>query len=295
MKSLTAQPPPAAGPGRQPIWPAVLVLILLHGAALFADFLAPLSPSAQNREWSLVPPTWSPLDSPGEPPRLALLGTDRYGRDQLSRLLYGARISLGAGLLAGLLAVGVGLILGLVAGFYGGWVDAVLMRAVDLFLALPWFYLLLAVRAFLPLDLGPHATVGVLVLLLGGLGWAQPARLIRGVTLSAKERDYLLAAQGFGASDFHLLRHHLLPEALGVALTQLLLRIPRFVLAEATLSFLGLGVAEPTPSWGNMLSALASIPMLLNATWLAFPAFMLMVTILSYHRLATAWQGQMRG
>jgi ABC-type microcin C transport system permease subunit YejE len=128
------------------------------------------------------------------------------------------------------------------------------MRGSEVFMALPWIYPLFAVRAFLPLHLGAQQSFFLLVAVIGLTGWARPARLVRGVVLSAKHRDYVLAARGFGASNFYLLRRHILPETFGVVLTQAAVLIPQYILAEVTLSFLGLGVSEPAPSWGNMLA-----------------------------------------
>jgi peptide/nickel transport system permease protein len=220
------------------------------------------------------------------PARLFLLGTDALGRDQLSRMLYGARISLLSGLLAASLAVSLGLLVGGAAGFQGGWLDQLLMRVSELFLALPWLYLLLAVRALLPLDLAPAGGFFVVIAVLGAVGWAGPARLVRGAVLSARGRDYVLAAQGFGASRLYLLRRHVLPQALGVALTQLALLVPQYVLAEVTLSFLGLGVAEPVPSWGSMLAELERYEVLVSYRWMFWPAVLLTGVVLSYHTLA---------
>ncbi|MCI0351549.1 MAG: ABC transporter permease, partial [Acidobacteriales bacterium] len=135
-----------------------------------------------------------------------LLGTDGLGRDQFSRLLYGGQISLFAGLLATTLSLVWGAIFGTVAGYYGKWVDEGIMRLAELFVALPWLYLLFAVRAFLPLHMAPSATFLVLIAVIGLVGWARPARLVRGIVLSARERNYVLAAANFGASDFYLLR-----------------------------------------------------------------------------------------
>ncbi|MCP5115241.1 MAG: ABC transporter permease, partial [bacterium] len=205
------------------------------------------------------------VDPPGQ---VFLLGSDRFGRDLLSRWLYGARISLFAGLLAGALAVALGLAIGAVAGYFGGWIDEILMRAAELFMALPWIYLLIAVRAFLPLHITPVQAFGLLVTLIGLVGWAAPARLVRGVVLSAKERDYVLAARGFGASPAYLLARHVLPRALPVALTQFALLVPSYILAEVTLSFLGLGVAEPVPSWGNLLAELQQYHVLVSHGWM---------------------------
>jgi len=213
-----------------------------------------------------------------EPGRLFLLGTDEFGRDQFSRILWGGQVSLLIGWLATLLALGIGLALGSVAGFFGGWPDAAIMRGAELFLALPWLYLLLAVRAFLPLSLPPHATAMILTVIIGIVGWARPARLVRGIVLSARERDYVSAARGFGASSWHLLRRHCLPETYTVLATQATLLIPQFMLAEVALSFIGLGVGEPAPSWGNLLAPLRQIPILASAWWMMAPAMLVMVT-----------------
>ena len=193
-----------------------------------------------------------------------------------------------AGLLAAGLSLGLGLLLGAVAGFYGGWLDEILMRGAELFLALPWLYLLFAVRAFLPLHITPAQAFLLLITVIGLIGWARPARLIRGVVLSAKERDYVLAARGFGASDFYLLRRHILPQTFGVVLTQAALLIPQYILAEVTLSFLGLGVGEPVPSWGNMLGALQQYHVLASYWWMFIPGLVLIPVFLGYYTLANA-------
>jgi peptide/nickel transport system permease protein len=158
--------------------------------------------------------------------------------------LHGARISLLAGPLASALAVGLGLLLGSAAGYYGRWLDELLMGFAELFLSLPWLYLLLAARAFLPLDLTPGHAFLTVIGILGVIGWARPARLVRGVVLTAKEQEYVVAARGFGASDLYLLGRHVLPQTRGVLFTQASLLIPRYIMAEVTLSFLGLGVNE---------------------------------------------------
>lgn len=224
------------------------------------------------------------------PFRLFLLGTDEFGRDQLSRLLYGGRDSLFAGLLAAGLSLGLGVLLGGLSGYYGSWLDQLLMRTAEIFMALPWIYLLFAVRAFLPLHLSAQQSFLLLVAVIGLTGWARPSRLVRGVVLSAKHRDYVLAARGFGASNFYLLRRHILPETLGVVLTQAALLVPQYILAEVTLSFLGLGVSEPAASWGNMLAELQKLYVLESYWWMWAPGVALIPICFLYYILADALQ-----
>jgi peptide/nickel transport system permease protein len=221
-----------------------------------------------------------------EPARVFLLGTDGYGRDQLSRLLHGAQVSLLAGLLAAGLSLSLGFVVGTVAGFYRGWLDTLVMRGAELFLALPWLYLLFAVRAVLPLHVSPAQAFLTIVLVIGLVDWARPARLVRGLVLSARERNYVLAARGFGASDLHLIRRHVAPETLGVLLTQAALLVPQYILAEVTLSFLGLGVSEPMPSWGNMLGALQQYHVLVSYWWMWAPGLALVPVFLAYFALS---------
>jgi len=228
------------------------------------------------------------------PARISLLGTDGLGRDVLSRLLHGGRVSIGAGLLAALCALLVGVGFGTIAGFFGGRIDAAVMRLADLFMAVPWLYLLFAVRAALPLHLDTRATFLVLVAVLGIVGWARPARLVRGIVLSARERTYVMAARGFGAQAPYLLRRHILPQTLGVVLTQAGLLVPQYILAEVTLSFLGLGVGEPTPSWGAMLGSLQQYSVLTSYWWMFAPAIALVAVAISYYALTSMVHERLR-
>lgn len=225
-----------------------------------------------------------------EASRIYLLGSDAYGRDQLSRILYGGQISLLAGLLGAGLTLLFGVTIGTTAGYYGGWRDGLLMRMAELFAALPWLYLLLALRAFLPLSVRPVQAFFLIVVVVGAVGWARPARLVRGVVLSAKERDFVRAARGFGATDGYLLRRHILPETSSVILTQAAILVPQFVLAEMTLSFLGLGVPEPVPSWGSLLASLQQYSVLVSYWWMYIPALAIVPFFLGYLGLASALQ-----
>jgi peptide/nickel transport system permease protein len=225
-----------------------------------------------------------------KPGRIFLLGSDAYGRDQLSRFLYGGQISLLAGLIAAILSVSLGIVTGGIAGYYGGWVDDLLMRGGELFLALPWLYLLFAVRAALPLHISQWQVFLLLISVMGLIGWARPARLIRGVVLSAKERNFVLAARGFGASDSYLLRRHVLPQTYAVLLTQITLLVPQYVLAEVTLTFLGLGVGEPMPSWGALLSSLQQYSVLSSYWWMFLPALLLIPLFVVFYAAADALQ-----
>jgi len=229
-----------------------------------------------------------------EPGKVLLFGTDGYGRDELSRVLVGGQISVAAGITATFIALLAGSILGIIAGYYGRWIDESLMGVTELFLSLPWLYFLLGVRAFLPLHLSTIRTFFLLTGVIGLIGWARPARLVRGMVLSSRNRNYVLAARGFGGSDFYLLRRHVLPEAFGLLLTQAALLVPRYIAAEVTLSFFGLGVNEPVPSWGNMLSTLQQYSVLISYAWLLAPACALVVTSVIYSSLADVFHSRLK-
>lgn len=231
------------------------------------------------------------VESPGY---IFVLGTDEYGRDQFSRVLYGGQISLAAGWIAAAFSILLGALIGGLAGFYGGWIDDVLMRGGELFLALPWLYLLFAVRAALPLQVAQWQVFLLLVVVIGMIGWARPARLIRGIVLSAKERNFVTAARAFGASDTYLLRRHILPQTYGVMLTQMTFLVPQYILAEVTLTFLGLGVGEPMASWGTLLSSLQQYYVMASYWWMFLPALLLIPVFFGYYMLADALQERVK-
>jgi peptide/nickel transport system permease protein len=221
-----------------------------------------------------------------EPGTLLLLGTDGFGRDEFSRVVYGGQISVAAGIAATFMTLLLGAMLGILAGYYGSWMDESMMTAAELFLSLPWLYFLLGVRAFLPLHLSPARTFFVLTCVIGLIGWARPARLVRGIVLSARSRGYVQAARAFGGSDLHVITRHILPDVSGLLLTQAALLVPRYIAAEVVLSFLGLGVSEPVASWGNMLSALQQYSVLVSYGWLLAPVGALVITSVIYALIA---------
>jgi peptide/nickel transport system permease protein len=297
----------------------IVILLLLHAAVLFAGFLAPYDYAEQHRDYPYAPPTrihFAPrpfvyaltpdfqedrarvfpihffaagrlfgVDPGGV---LFLAGADGFGRDIFSRILYGGRVSLATGLVATTLALGIGLIWGTAAGFAGGALDRLMMRGAELFLALPWLYLLLAVRAFLPLHIEPVHAFLLLVIIIGSVGWVRPARLVRGLVLSLRERPFVEAARGFGAGPLYLIRRHILPETAGVLVTQATVLIPQYILAEVTLSFLGLGVGEPVPSWGTMLADARQYHALILHPWMLAPGAAICTLLFAYLLLADA-------
>jgi len=222
------------------------------------------------------------------PHRVFLLGTDALGRDGFSRLVYGGQLSLLAGLFATGIAVSIALVTGTLAGYGGRWLDGAIVWASDVFLSLPWLYILLAARAFLPLDMDPRAAFIAIVLLLGGLGWAGPMRIVRSSVRGVMERDHVMAARSAGASHARVMWHHVLPQAVAPVATQAALLAPAYMAAEVTLSFVGLGIREPVPSWGNLLAEAARAGIVSADLWLFAPAFMLVLVTWLYHQTLAA-------
>lgn len=242
---------------------AALAVVVI--TAIGAPFVAPHDPYVQSLDERLRPPFWSggSLTHP--------LGTDQLGRDILSRLIYGARISMAVGFAAILISGSLGVAAGVMAGFYGGFVDEGLMRLVDLRLALPFILLIIAVIAVF----GPN--LFNLVVILGLTGWAPYARVVRAEVLSSREREFVTAARALGASDGRLMVRHILPNTLASAIVIGSLELAQMIVTESALSFLGLGVQPPTPSWGNMLGE--GRDYLLTSWWLAtFPGLAIALT-----------------
>ncbi len=239
-----------------------LMCLLALAAPLFG-----IDPGAIDISARLQPP------GPGH-----LLGTDDLGRDVLVRLCYGARISLLVGFVAVGIATAIGIVLGALAGYYGGMWDAVIMRFVDIMLCFPSFFLILAVIAFL------EPSIWNIMIIIGLTGWMGVARLVRAEFLSLRNREFVLAARVLGASDLRVILRHILPNAMSPVLVHATLGVAGAILTESALSFLGIGVQPPTPSWGNML--IAGKQTLGTAWWLSvFPGMAILLTVLGYNLL----------
>ncbi len=215
--------------------------------------------------------------------RLYLIGADSRGRDLWSRILYGAQISLSIGLIGVLISFSIGLIVGGVAGFYGGWIDNVLMRLCEMVMMVPGFYLLLALRAAVPDDFNSVQIYFAIVVILSFIGWAGLARIIRGMCLSLREREYVLAAKSLGLSDFKIILRHILPHTVSYSIAAVMLSIPGYILGESALSLIGLGIQDPYASWGNLLSDNMSIVRIKFAPWILWPGVFIFLTVISFN------------
>ncbi|MBI5485213.1 MAG: ABC transporter permease [Deltaproteobacteria bacterium] len=243
------------------------VVIALFLLSLLAPIIAPYDPSAINAWKVLSPPSWQHW-----------FGTDDLGRDVFSRVLFGARISLKVGFVAVGIAVAIGTVVGLLSGYYSGIVDATLMRLVDIMLCFPAFFLILAVITFLRPD------IWYIMAIIGLTGWMGVARLVRAETLSIREMDYVTAARCIGCSNSRIMFRHILPNAVSPVLVSATLGIAGAILTESALSFLGIGVQPPTPSWGNILTS--GKDYIEFAWWLSlFPGLAILVTVLAYNLL----------
>ena len=257
---------------------AVLALMIL--AAVFAGQLAPFDPNfIDNAHWqgTPLPPCFQDASQCGG----HQLGTDEVGRDLLSRLLFGARISLTVGLSAVIMEVIIGTVLGAVSGYYGGWIDYIIMRVTDVFLSIPLLPLLLVLTAIVAASSTKASlSFGVIVIIIGALSWPTVARLVRASFLSLREREFAEAARALGNNDRRIIFRHLLPNAVAPIVVQATLDVAGVIITESTLSFLGLGIQPPTATWGNMLANAQSN---LSIAWWAavFPGLCILVTVLS--------------
>ncbi|MDA8078253.1 MAG: ABC transporter permease [Nitrospiraceae bacterium] len=244
-----------------------VIVLSLFIIAVLAPVVSPYDPNAIDRSHVLMPPG---IHHP--------LGTDDLGRDVLSRMIWGARISLAVGFVAVGIATAIGMMLGALSGYYGSWTDRVIMRFIDIMLSIPTFFLILAVIAFI------GSSIWNIMIVIGLTHWMGVARLVRAEFLSLKEREFVLAARAIGASDLRIIFRHVMINSLAPVLISAVLGIAGAVLVESSLSFLGIGVQPPTPSWGNILT-LGKDNMEI-AWWLSvFPGLAILITVLGYNLL----------
>jgi peptide/nickel transport system permease protein len=240
----------------------ILVIVVL---AVGAPLIAPYDSSAIDVDNTLSAPNWA------HP-----LGTDELGRDILSRMIWGSRVSLKVGFVAVGIAISIGIFIGALAGFYGGTIDAILMRFVDMMLCFPTFFLILAVIAIV------EPSISTIMIVIGLTSWMDVSRLVRAEILTLKERDFVLAARAIGARDFRVIFRHILPNALSPVFVSATFGVAGAILIESGLSFLGLGVQPPDPSWGNILYS--GKDYIMTAWWLSvFPGLAILITVLCYN------------
>ena len=249
-------------------WIATGVLIAVFVLALFAGAFAPAPYAKQFRS-----------DTDHSPSKEFLLGTDELGRDRLSRLLYGMRISLLLAPAAALISTVLAALIGGAGAYRGGTWDRATSMFIDLFLSLPWLFLLLTLRALLPLDIPAVTSVVVTFALLGILGWAASARIVAASVRSIRTSEFLLQARAAGCKPSRLLLRHVLPNVKPILLAQFWISVPLFILTEANLGMLGLGVTEPLPSWGNLLRELENYAALRHSPWLWIPLLSLVMVV----------------
>jgi peptide/nickel transport system permease protein len=300
-----------------------IILFSLYFIALFAGFFAPYSFNTETRQKAYHIPTTIHFDpkpyiydykmeffegkksftpiiekkyyirfftnwkllSVDEPAKLFILGADWNGRDILSRIIYGSRISLSIGLIGVTISLILGLFIGGLSGYFGGKTDNITMRIVELLMCFPSFYLMLALRAVFPLTMPSIAVYIMVIIILSLLGWPGLARVIRGMILSLKEREYILATKALGGNTPRILIKHLLPQTVSYTIVAASLSIPSYILGESALSLLGLGIMEPYASWGNMLSRAMSISDIQFHPWILWPGFFIFITVMAFNFL----------
>jgi peptide/nickel transport system permease protein len=220
------------------------------------------------------------------PYRVFLMGADQSGRDVFSRLLYGAQVSLTVGLVGLAISFSLGLVLGGISGYFGGWVDTVIMRSTELLLSIPSLYLILALRGIFPTELPSQQVYLAIVVILAFIGWAGLARIIRGMVLSIRRQEFVAAAEALGMSRLRIIARHILPNTMSFVIVAATITIPGYILGEIVLSFLSMGVQEPAASWGNMLYVARSPRVLASFPWLLYgPGIAIFLTVMAFNFL----------
>ncbi|MBN3038444.1 MAG: ABC transporter permease [Candidatus Omnitrophica bacterium] len=219
------------------------------------------------------------------PARLYLLGADSRGRDLFSRILYGSRISLSIGLVGVAISFVIGTMLGGISGYFGGKVDNIIMRLCEMVMMIPGFYLMLALRAAFPPKLSSAQVYLLIVVIMSFIGWAGLARVVRGMSMSIREKEFVLAAKGLGANPLYIVSKHVLPNTLSYTIVALSLSVPGYILGESALSLLGLGIQDPHASWGNLLSEAMGIAQIQFHPWILIPGFFIFITVMAFNFL----------
>lgn len=293
------------------------LILALAGVALIAPWMAPYDPELHHRNFLYAPPMaprvtddsgfrspfvysitladrmsqryvedrgrtrplpWFDQDSSAP---IFLMGADSFGRDLLSRLLYGSRLSIGLALASVIGTLAVGALVGIIAGYRGGWIDEVTMRVADFVVVLPVIYVVLVLRSVMPLVLSATTVFLVMTAIFTLVGWPFVARGVRGIIAAERAREYVVAAQSLGAGNWRIMSRHLLPACAGHLLVQATLLLPAFILAEATLSYIGLGFPDGVPTWGTMLSEASNLSVMSRFPWMLAPAVAIFLVVLS--------------
>ena len=215
--------------------------------------------------------------------RIYLFGADARGRDLFSRILYGSRVSLSIGVLGAAITLFIGMVVGATAGYFGGTTDNVLMRVCDMFMLLPGFYMMLALRAAFPPEISSVKVYFLIVLIFSFIGWAGLARVIRGMVLSLRRKEFVTAAQAIGRSHAAIILQHVLPNTLSYAIVSMTLAVPGYILGESALSLIGLGIQDPYASWGNLLSDAMNLSALRYHPWILLPGVFLFLTVMAFN------------